>query len=215
MTTQNKTTGSTNAEISSAENAIIRQIGKVDEWIGKAAIQLADHCYVNGHGASFSRIAERTGTPKGTLHEWARFGLCLIRLKAGKLRPMSKLAAAKAACRGFDFPKDLQGQRVLAFDSVLRNWADRMENDPKLSETRAANLANPVKKQTRKARPGAGKATASAPEQTEEVKAPAKETPEQTVERLRAQWVQAVNKLDADGQAKAREAMENALSAWA
>jgi hypothetical protein len=35
------------------------------------------------------------------------------------------------------------------------------------------------------------------------------------VERLRAQWVQAVNKLDADGQAKAIEAMENALGAWA
>jgi hypothetical protein len=214
MTTKTKTASMTNAEISSAETEIIKKIRKGEEWIGKAAVALAEHCYLSGHGESFARIEKRIGTSRYVLHEWARFGLCIIRADAGKFRRMTKTCAAKAACRGFEFPKDLSGRRLLEFDSVLRKFADLMANGEK-SETRAANLANPAKKQTRKARPGAGKATASAPERAEEAKAPAKETPDQTVERLRAQWVQAVNKLDADGQAKAIEAMENALGAWA
>ena len=220
--TKTKTTkaGKTEAQIKTAEASIIGKIRKNEESRAVIAKALASLGIFGGSEGSFQTIADAVHKNKGVVYEWAVWGAAIESLKALGLdgTPINQEAAKELAI-GMKTARDFgrtEAQVSEAMATRLRSYAAFMAEDTDRGPQEAACLATgrPEKIKTKRAaRPAGAKAKAKTEAKTE---AKAKtETPAQTADRLRADWVKTVNGMDADDQAKAIEAMRAALEAWA
>ena len=214
--------GKTAAQIATAEQSIIDKIRKNDQSRAVIAKALASLGIFGGSEGSFETIAKAVHKTKGVVYEWAVWGAAIESLKALGLADTPITAdAAKELAFGMKTARDFgrtEAQISEAMAVRLRAYAAFMAEDLSRNPQEAACLATgrPEKiKAKRAARPAGAKAKAKAKTEAKTEAKAKTETPAQTADRLRADWVKTVNGMDADGQAKAIEAMKAALESWA